>query len=221
VSLDWSMLFAVLAAITMTLGNLIAMLQQDIKRLLAYSAVAHAGYLLLGVAAVAERVPGGEILGPQGVLFYLAGYAFTTLAAFFVVMVVGERLRGNDINNYAGLSKRSSLLAALLAIALISLTGLPPTVGFWGKLYLFHAAVQADLVWLMVAGAINSTISAFYYLRVVKAMYMSPAESETPIPSPRSMALPLALTTTGVVFFGFAPGFLLDFAVTAARGFPA
>ena len=218
--LDWSMLFAVLAVITMTVGNLTAMFQQDIKRLLAYSAVAHAGYILIGVAAVAARAPGSEALGPQGVLFYLGGYAFTNLAAFFVVIAVDHRLRSNQIDDYAGLGKRAPLLAALLAIALISLTGLPPTVGFWGKLYVFNAAVNADLVWLAVAGGINSTISAYYYLRVVKTMFMSPAKSEEPITAAPSMAVPLLLTTAGVLFFGFAPGFLLDFAVNAVKAFP-
>jgi len=182
--------------------------------------VAHAGYILIGVAAVAARAADGEALGLQGVLFYLGGYVFTNLLAFFVVIAVDHRLRSNEIDDYAGLGKRAPLLAALLAVSLISLTGLPPTVGFWGKLYVFNAAVNADLVWLAVAGGINSTISAYYYLRVVKTMYLSPAESEEPVTAAPTMAAPLLITAAGVLFFGFAPSFLLDFAVSALRGFP-
>lgn len=220
VSMEWSMLFAVLAVVSMTFGNLVAMFQSNIKRLLAYSTIAHAGYIMVGLAAVSSRNPIGEALGTQGMLFYLAGYAFTNLGAFFVVIAVAHKLKGESIDDFAGLARRSPLLAGLLALCLISLTGLPPTVGFWAKLYLFSGAVQADLVWLAIAGVINSAISAYYYLRVVKAMYMSPASSEERImPSP-AISLALLLTTSGVLFFGIAPGYLLDFAIRAAKSFP-
>ncbi|MSQ24935.1 MAG: NADH-quinone oxidoreductase subunit N [Dehalococcoidia bacterium] len=220
VSMEWSMLFAVLAVVSMTFGNLIAMFQSNIKRLLAYSTIAHAGYMMVGLAAVAARNPIGEGLGTQGLLFYLTGYAFTNLGAFFVVIAVAQKLKGESIDDFAGLAKRSPLLAGLLALCLISLTGLPPTVGFWAKLYLFSGAVQADLVWLAVAGVLNSAISAYYYLRVVKAMYMSPAASDERLTPSPAISLALLVTTGGVLFFGFAPSYLLDFAVRAARGFP-
>jgi NADH-quinone oxidoreductase subunit N len=219
VSADWSMLFAVLAIISMSVGNFAAMFQNNIKRLLAYSAIAHAGYIMIGLAAVSSRVPGGEAIGPQGVLFYLAGYAFTTLAAFFVVIAIAYRVKSFAIDDFAGMAKRSPLLAALFAIVLISLIGFPPTVGFWSKLYLFSGAVQAEMVWLAVAGAINSVISAYYYLRVIKVMYLREATSDEPVRASAPLGVAIALTTAGVVFFGIAPWFLLDFAIRATNGF--
>lgn len=220
VSFDWSMLFAVLAVISMSVGNFAAMFQNDMKRLLAYSAIAHAGYIMIGLAAVATRVPGGVGVGPQGVLFYLGAYAFTNLGAFFVVNAVSGRIGTESIDGFAGMGRRSPVLAALLALCLASLTGVPPTAGFWAKLYLFNASVQADMVWLAVAGAINSAISAFYYLRVIKVMYMDPAPSEEPVRSSAPSVLALLMTTPGVLFFGFAPWFLLNFAVRATGVFP-
>ena len=220
VSIDWSMLFAVLAVVSMTLGNIIAIAQSNIKRLLAYSTIAHAGYIMIGLAAVSSRVVDGSFVGAQSVLFYLGAYAFTNLGAFFVVVAIGNKINSDEIDGYAGMAKRSPMLAGLLAICLISLTGVPPTVGFWSKIYLFNAAIQADLVWLAGAGVVNSVISAYYYLRVIKTMYMSPAPSTEGIPSSAPLFVALFITTSGVVFFGFMPGFLLDFAVRAANGLP-
>ena len=220
VSIDWSMLFAVLAVVSMTLGNIIAIAQSSIKRLLAYSTIAHAGYIMIGLAAVSSRVVDGSFVGPQSVLFYLGAYAFTNLGAFFVVVAIGNKINSDEIDGYAGMAKRSPMLAGLLAICLISLTGVPPTVGFWSKIYLFNAAIQADLVWLAVAGVVNSVISAYYYLQVIKTMYMSPAPSTEGVPSSAPLFVALFITTSGVVFFGFMPGFLLDFAVRAANGLP-
>ncbi len=220
VSIDWSMLFGVLAVVSMSVGNFAAMFQNDLKRLLAYSTIAHAGYIMIGLAAVAARVPGGDVVGPQGVLFYLGAYAFTNLGAFFVVNAIADRVGGEGIDGFAGMGRRSPWLAGILALCLLSLTGLPPTVGFWAKLYLFNAAVQADLVWLTVAGAINSAISAYYYLRVIKVMYMSPPPAEEPVAASRPLSLALAMTAPGVLFFGIAPWWLLDFAVRATATFP-
>ncbi len=220
VSIDWSMMFAVLAVASMTVGNFLAMVQGNIKRLLAYSTVAHAGYIMMGLAAVAARMGDGSIVGPQSVLFYLAGYAFTNLGAFFVVVAIANKLNSHDISVYAGMARRAPVLAGLLALCLLSLTGVPPTVGFWAKLYLFNAAVQADLVWLAAAGVINTVFSAYYYLRIVKTMYLDPAPSEEAVPSAAPLKLALLVSTGGVVFFGILPAFLLDFAVRATDGFP-
>ena len=218
VSIDWSMLFAVLAAVSMVLGNFVAIAQSNIKRMLAYSTVAHAGFIMIGLAAVSTRVIDGDLVGPQSVLFYLAAYAFTNLGAFFVIATVGNKINSDEIDDYAGLAKRSPILAGLLALALISLTGVPPTVGFWAKIYLFNAAVQADLVWLAVIGVISTAISAYYYLRVIKTMYLRPAPSESGVLTPVSMSLALFMTVGGVIFFGILPGYLLDFAVRATNG---
>jgi NADH-quinone oxidoreductase subunit N len=221
VSLDWSMLFAFLAVLSMSIGNLVAILQSDIRRLLAYSTIAHAGYMIIGLAAVSARTAGGDVTGTEGILFYLAGYAFTNLGAFFALIAIAKKLNSYRIDDYRGLGKRAPGDAALLTICLLSLTGIPPTVGFWAKLYLFNAAAQANLMWLIVAGAINSVVSAYFYLRIIKTMYMdrpSTAEEELPESSP-SLALSLVAASAGTLFFGIAPAFLLDFAVRAASGF--
>ena len=154
VDVDWSILFAVLAVLSMTVGNLLAILQNNVKRLLGYSTIAQAGYILVGVAAVAASTPGGGVdgLGPSGVLFYLTAYAATNLAAFFAVMAIANRTGSDQIDDLAGMAKRSPILSGVLALSMISLIGIPPTAGFMGKLYLFNAAVSSDLVWLAVVG---------------------------------------------------------------------
>lgn len=220
-SVDWGMLFAVLAVASMTLGNLVAMAQTDIKRLLGYSTIAHAGYMMIGLAAVSSRIPGGEAIGPQAILFYLGGYAFTNLGAFFIVTAIGNKINSSRIEDFAGMGRRSPILAGLLTICLVSLTGIPPTVGFWAKIYLFNAAVQANLVWLAVLGVVNTVLSAYYYVRIIKTMYMSPPPSEERVPSSAPLALAVAITTAGVVFFGILPGVLLDFAARATSTFPS
>jgi NADH-quinone oxidoreductase subunit N len=184
VSIDWSGVFAVLSALSMSIGNLIAIRQNNVKRLLAYSTVAHAGYLLVGVAAIAARSPDAQDgAGPSGVLFYLGGYAATNLAAFCAVIAISNRIGSDMIDDFAGMGRRSPYMAAVLALAMVSLTGIPPAVGFISKIYLFGAAVDANLEWLAVAGVVNSVISAYYYLRVVKVMYLSPPASEEPVTS--------------------------------------
>ena len=172
-SLEWSLTFAVLAALSMTLGNLVAIAQSNIKRMLAYSTVAHAGYLMVGLAAA--RATGDQgVIGPLGVLFYLGGYAATNLAAFSAVIAISDRIGSDNIDDFAGMGRRASYLAAALAFAMVSLIGVPPTVGFMVKVYIFGAAVNSDLAWLAVFGVVNSVISAYYYLRVVKVMYWLP-----------------------------------------------
>jgi NADH-quinone oxidoreductase subunit N len=168
---DWALVAAVLAVLTMTAGNLAALAQKDVKRMLAYSSIAHAGYILVGVAAANES-------GVRGVLFYLLAYAFMNVGAFAVACVLERRGEfSTTLRDYAGLSQREPLLAVAMAVFMLSLMGMPPLVGFWGKLFVFRAAVEAGLGWLAIAGVINSAISAFYYLGVVVQMYMrAPAE---------------------------------------------
>ncbi len=167
--LDWQIAVAVLAFITMTGGNLAALAQKDVKRMLAYSSIAHAGYILVGVAP-------GTMDGVNGVLFYLMSYAFMNIGAFAVITVLERRNEiGSTLTDYAGLATRKPLLALAMALFMFSLTGIPPFIGFWGKLYVFRAAVEANISWLAVAGMINSAISAFYYVGIVVQMYMRPA----------------------------------------------
>jgi NADH-quinone oxidoreductase subunit N len=163
---EWTIALAVLAVLTMTFGNLAALAQKDVKRMLGYSSIAHAGYILVGVAAANES-------GVRAVLFYLLAYAFMTVGAFAVAAVIERRDEfSTTLRDYAGLSQREPLLAAAMAVFMLSLTGIPPLVGFWGKLFVFRAAVEGGMTWLAVVGVINSVISAFYYLGVVVQMYM-------------------------------------------------
>ena len=219
VDVDWSILFAVLAVLSMTVGNLLAILQNNVKRLLGYSTIAQAGYILVGVAAVAASTPGGGVdgLGPSGVLFYLTAYAATNLAAFFAVMAIANRTGSDQIDDLAGMAKRSPILSGVLALSMISLIGIPPTAGFMGKLYLFNAAVSSDLVWLAVVGVLNSVVSAYYYLRVVKTMFLAPAESEERITYSSPVLVAVAVSAIGILLIGILPGPLFEITESAVR----
>ena len=219
VSVDWGMLFAVLSALSMTVGNLVAIAQSNIKRMLAYSTIAQAGYILVGLAAVAAQAPGQDsvALGPSGVLFYLGAYAATNLAAFFAIIAITNKVGSDQIDDFAGMARRAPVIAAVLAFAMLSLIGIPPTAGFMGKLYLFNAAVQSDLVWLALVGVINSVVSAHYYLRVVRTMYLASAESEEGVPSSAPVRVALAVTGLGILAIGILPGPLLEISEEAIR----
>jgi len=198
----WEWAFAVLALLTMTLGNLAALRQVSVKRMLAYSSIAHAGYMLVGLTAGTQR-------GVAAVLFYLLSYAFMNIGAF-AVLVALERGSEQDVElpQMLGLSRRRPLLAAAMAIFMLSLAGIPPLVGFMGKLYVFSAAVDAGWAWLAVLAMLNSVISAYYYLRVIVNMYMrEPEESASVAPrSPWTVSLALWLTALGTIVMGVVPG---------------
>ncbi len=209
---DWSPLLAVLAALTMTLGNVGALRQTDLKRLLAYSSVAHAGYLLVGLASADEG-------GLAGVLFYLLAYGFMNVGAFAVVMAA-EWADGGDatVESIAGLATRRPGLATGMTVALLSLAGMPPLAGFVGKFYLFRAAIQADLIWLAVLGVLNSVVSAYFYLKVIVAMWLrEPEEGELVKPCPLVGAA-VAASVLGVVILGLMPSLMLALAEMSARG---
>ena len=215
---DWANLFAAVAAVSMSLGNVMALLQTNIKRLLGYSSIAQAGYLAIGVAAIAAS-DGGFALGASGVTFFLATYVFTNLGAFFAVLAISQRLGSDEIADYAGMGRRAPLLAAVLALCFVSLTGIPPTAGFVAKLYIFNAAVQSDLVWLAIVGVLNTAVSAYYYLRVVSHMYVAPAPAEGDISPGPWLAVALAITSVGVLAFGLVPIPLIDAAERAVSAF--
>ena len=218
ISLDWSAVFAVLSGLSMTIGNLVAIRQDNIKRLLAYSTIAHAGYLMMGLAAISARVPGGEAdSGPSAVIFYLSGYAATNLAAFSAIIAISNRIGSDMIDDFAGMSRRSPYLSGVLGFALVSLIGVPPTIGFMAKLYVFGAAVDANLEWLVLLGVLNSVISAYYYLRIIKVMYLSPPAEEEPVHSGPAIRLAMLSTFAAVAFFGIYPTPLLRLARTAAE----
>jgi NADH-quinone oxidoreductase subunit N len=215
---DWSLMFAGLAAVSMTVGNVVAIAQTNVKRLLGYSTIAQAGYMLIGVAAVADRSRevGSSTLGIESVLFYLGGYAAMNLAAFFVIIAITERTGDDTIDGLAGMGRRSPLLAGILSFALISLMGLPPTVGFMGKLFIFNAAVNADLVWLVIIAVVNSVVSAYYYMNVIRIMYLKLTEDSSPISVPMPSWGALAVVAAAVAVLGLWPGGLLELARTAA-----
>lgn len=201
---DWALLLAILAAVTMTLGNLLALPQRNIKRMLAYSSISHAGFLLIGVAAFRGT------FGTPGLLIYLLGYTFTQLGAFFVAVLIGSQLRSDDIPDYAGLSRRAPVSAFLMAIFMLSLTGLPPTAVFVGKFYVLGAAIETGLLWLAVIAIVNTVISLYYYVGVIRAMYVLPAASETPIPEPPALQVALGIAGLGTLIIGLYPQPILD-----------
>jgi len=218
ISSDWSNMFAAIAAISMTLGNLTALVQTNIKRMLGYSSIAQAGTFLIGLAAVAAQDP-QALLGTSSVLFFLGTYAFTNLGAFAAIIAISNKIGSDEIDDYSGVAKRSPWLAAALAICLVSLTGIPPTAGFWAKVYVFDAAVSADLVWLAVIGVLNGVISAYYYLRVVMKMYAEePASSESFQTSP-FLGIAIAAAVIGLLAIGFYPDPLLQASESAAAVF--
>lgn len=217
ISGDWSMLFAVLAAISMTVGNIIALVQTNIKRLLGYSSIAQAGNFMVGMAAISAA--GNMALGASGVVFFLAAYALTNLGAFVAVIIISNKIGSDQIDDYSGLFRRAPLLGFALAFCLVSLTGLPPTAGFVAKVYIFNTAVQSDLVWLVVVAVLNTVVAAFYYLRVVSQIFLAPAPSEEGIPAPWPASLSLAAVTLGVAIVGVVPTPLISASETAVRIF--
>jgi len=203
---DWVLLLAILAAVTMTLGNLLALPQRNIKRMLAYSSISHAGFLLIGVAAFRGA------FGTPGLLIYLLGYTFTQLGAFFVAVLIGAQLGTDDIPDYAGLARRAPVSAFLMAVFMLSLTGIPPTAVFLGKFYVLAAAIDNGLLWLAVVGVVNSVISLYYYVGVIRAMYVLPAPTETPIPEPAALQVALGVAGLGTLILGLYPQPLIDLA---------
>lgn len=212
---DWSMVFAVIAAASMTIGNVMAIVQTDIKRMLGYSSIAQAGTFLIGLAAIS--VSGEEFtLGASGVLFFLAAYALTNLGAFVAIIAISQKIGSDRIADYRGMWKRSPLLTLALAFCLVSLTGIPPTVGFWGKMYIFNAGIRADLTWLVIVGVLNTLVSAYYYLGVARQMFLGDPEEETAIRVSPTIALALGAATLGVFVFGVIPMPLISAAREAA-----
>jgi NADH-quinone oxidoreductase subunit N len=203
---DWAPAIATLAALTIILGNVVAISQKNIKRMLAYSSIAHAGYILMGLAASNQR-------GMAGVLFYLLAYAFTNLGAFTVLAAMAGP-EGEDLSfsPYSGLSKRKPWMAAAMALFMLSLTGIPPTGGFVAKYFLFWATVEADLVWLAALGVLTSVVSAFFYLRVVVAMYFDAPEQKVMGRRYAAVTAALVAASAGTLVLGLWPQPLLDLA---------
>ena len=217
---DWGILFACLAAASMTVGNLVAIAQSNIKRLLGYSTIAHAGYLLVGLAAIAANTDSGKTIGPISILFYLGSYAVTNLAAFFAIIAISNKVGSDQIADFAGMSRRAPYVTFALALALIALIGIPPTGIFIAKVYIFSAAIQSDLLWLAIVGVVNSVVSAYYYLRVVRVMYLDPPADEERVPSSYAFRVALGVSALAVVVIGVVPGLLLRLAELSVRTLP-
>ncbi|MDP9131551.1 MAG: NADH-quinone oxidoreductase subunit N, partial [Nitrospirota bacterium] len=221
VSADWSILFTVICLATLALGNLVAIVQTNIKRMLAYSSIAHAGYALIGVVVAGRQGGATASTGLASVLLYIAIYSFMTLGAFALVgMLRKEGQESDTIEEYAGLAKREPLAAFFMLVFLVSLAGIPPTAGFIGKFYIFMAAVNGGMAWLAVVAVIFAAISAFYYLRIVMVMYMREPEgstqSQSRLETSPALSFVLACALAGVVLLGLFPDGLWSLATHAA-----
>ncbi|HEX5148734.1 MAG TPA: NADH-quinone oxidoreductase subunit N [Candidatus Limnocylindrales bacterium] len=214
---EWVIVFFGLAALTMTLGNLVALTQDNVKRMLAYSSIAHTGYMMVGLAAYA----GGQLRGLEGLLYYAAAYAFMNLGAFAVIAALQARPGVTSrLDTFAGLGRREPLLGLLMVLFLLSLTGIPPTAGFFAKAYVILAAVQGGgwLAVLAVIAVLNAAAAAFYYLRVIVYMYMrDPSGEPAPAAHGSLMRLGLGITAVMTIILGLFPGVLLDGVGAAAH----
>ncbi|HSK78152.1 MAG TPA: NADH-quinone oxidoreductase subunit N [Thermoanaerobaculia bacterium] len=213
--IEWQMIVAIVASATMIWGNLAALTQDNVKRMLAYSSIAHAGYVLIGVLAVSE-------VGLWSVLFYMLAYTFITLGAFGTVILLERReYAGETCADYAGLARRSPFLAGMMLLFLIALTGIPPTGGFVGKFYLFAAGIEAGWTWVAVVGVLTSAISLYYYFRIVVFMYLKDSDASTPVPL-RAPALvgAIAFCALATLVMGILPGPFIELAKSSLLPLP-
>ena len=208
---DWRLLFVVLAIVTMTVGNVAAVTQTNVKRMLAYSSIAHAGYVLIGVVV-------GTARGVSAMLIYLLIYSFMQLGAFTIIVLLRRRdVIGDELKDFSGLHFRNPFAAFAMLLFMLSLGGIPPTAGFMGKLWLFGAAIESGYGWLAVIGVLNSAISLYYYVRIVVFMYlMKDTMGSRPTTSP-SLAIALGVGVAATLVLGLYPRALFEFAEASAR----
>jgi len=207
---EWTWLVWGLAVLTMTVGNITALYQQNIKRMLAYSSIAHAGYVLVGFTA-------GNAVGTAGILFYMLSYAFMNIGAFAIIILVGKKgEENNNVSDYAGFGYKHPILGIAMCIFLFSLAGIPPAAGFIGKFYLFSGAIQAGYIWLAIIGVLNSAASVYYYLRVMVFMYFKdPTEEFAWVKLTPAFVICLLIAVAGVLIPGVLPGVFLELAQKA------
>lgn len=209
---DWTMMLAILAALSLIVGNLLAIAQQNIKRMLAYSTISHVGFLLMGIVAANAE-------GYSAAMFYAITYAFTTLAAFGVLLVMSRQgYEAVMLDDLAGLFRRNALAGTVMMLAMISLAGVPPLVGFYAKLSVLKAAVGADYVWLAVLAVIMSVIGAFYYLRAIKMMFFDEPVDTTPVSVAPDVNAALAVNGLAVLVLGIFPGLIMTACIRAFSG---
>ena len=211
---SWSEILIVLSILSMFLGNLIAIRQTNIKRLIAYSSISHTGFILIGVISllviVSESGVSNSLDAASSVIFYILGYSLTNLALFTTVTIITNNINSSLIDDFSGISKISPVLAFTLSLVMISLIGLPPTVGFFSKAYIFNAAIKADLIWLVLLGLINTAISAYYYLRIVKILYLEEPSDNLSINFNYNQKLFVISILVLIFIFGIFPRPLID-----------
>jgi NADH-quinone oxidoreductase subunit N len=207
---EWTTLLWVLAVLTMIVGNVIAINQTNIKRMLAYSSIAHAGYALVGMVAA-------NTIGISGVLFYLLAYTFMNLGAFAVLVLAGKKGEDNlTLEGFAGFGYKRPFLGVAMTIFLFSLMGIPPTAGFAGKFYIFAGAIEAGYIWLAVIGVLNSAVSLYYYLRVMVTMYFrEPTEDFGWVTMHVGTVVSIILAIAGILYLGVIPGEVMEMAKLA------
>ncbi len=208
VKTGWIAFFIVLSILSMGLGNLAAIPQTNIKRLLAYSSIGHVGYILIGLICATK-------MAVSSILFYIVAYALAIISAFTVVVIVSSKVGSDEIKDYNGLSKRSPFLALVLLVSLISLAGVPPMAGFVGKFYLFAAAIEHNLLWLVLIAITCSVISIYYYFQIVKSVYLFDPEDDSRIPVPASLFLMLSAITVSLFLIGIFPNPFIKAATSA------
>lgn len=212
VAVDWVVLMAVLSVLSMGLGNLCAIPQTNIKRMLAYSSIAHAGYILIGLVVT-------TYIGIGSIIFYLLVYSLASLGAFLVVIAFSNQTGSDTIEDYAGLSKRAPLLALAMLLSLVSMAGIPPLAGFLGKFYIFAGAIKEDLVWLPAAGVLFSVVSVYYYFGVVKAMYFKEPTNSTPIVTSKPLTIGIFISVMSIIVIGIYPAPFLNYVMLAVKSF--
>jgi len=213
IRVEWTAVLIPIAILTMGVGNIVALSQTNIKRMLAYSSIAHAGYALLGIIA-------GTADGIAAVMNYMLIYAFMNVGAFAVIIMLrSEGFKGDDISDFEGLSKTHPLASALMLVFMFSLTGIPPTAGFMGKFYLFMSAIDAGYTWVVIIAVIFSAISAYFYLRIVMYMYMKEPKKTVTLTTSPAISLALAITVIAVITIGVLPSTVVNFARLAIAGF--
>ena len=209
-STNWVIILGAIAILTMTFGNVVAIWQKDMKRLFAYSSIAQAGYMLVGVVAIAPQFVGGSPVvegwaqGVNGLLLFLFGYLFTNLGAFAIILAVENKTGSTDLAQFNGLAKRSPYMAVAFVFILLSLIGIPPTAGFMGKLLVFGAALKQQMYFLAAVGVFNSVISVYYYFGIARHIFFNPAEDDSPIPLSNSLNIVLTTSLVMVLAIAFA-----------------
>ncbi|HSW82010.1 MAG TPA: NADH-quinone oxidoreductase subunit N, partial [Usitatibacter sp.] len=206
---DWSQMLVILAVASMFLGNVVAIAQENLKRMLAYSTISHMGFVMMGILAATET-------GYGAALFYVIAYTIMTLGSFGMILLLSRSgFEAENLEDLRGLNQRSKWYAFVMLVIMFSLTGLPPTMGFFAKLFVLQAALEAGYTWLVVFAVLISVVGAFYYLRIVKIMYMDPPAGEMTLDPRTDARWILSATAIATLFFGFMPGPLMDLCARA------